>query len=100
MAHSWTETPMKCAAVGAASRRARDSRSLMNFVLSLMLQSADNRGRRISIAACKAMFSTLRPAGRDGSKVYLSDLTQLDDEQFEQVIEGMRYLRNVSRTKM
>lgn len=73
------------------------SRALMNLLLHVVADKSGSgqqrKQNRIVIVFAKAMLATLRSARRDMSMVHLADLNELDDAQFERVIEGLRYLR-------
>ena len=72
-------------------------RTLMDLVVHIVAHkpssTQDRKRHRILIRFSMAMMATLRSAVREKSRVYLSDLNQLDDAQFERIIEGLHYMR-------
>jgi hypothetical protein len=76
-------------------------RTLMHLVLDIVSHShgsnEQQKQTRILMRLARAMMAVLRSAPRAKTRIYLSDLSILDDVQFEQILEGFQYTRSKSK---
>lgn len=75
--------------------------ALMDLVVKIVAHKPDDTQSRaqdrILARFAMAMMAALRGARREKSKAHLRDLIELDDAQFERVLEGLRYMRDRAR---
>jgi hypothetical protein len=88
-------------AESAATRSDKHSRALTELVLDIVSQSPgsvrERKQNRIIIKIAMAMTAMLSCAGRKKSAIHLTDLSQLDDPQFDRIIEALRDARSTAR---